>query len=145
MSTSSGMYHPSGSQSSAGMYCSDCGASIAAASRFCQGCGKPHALAGAVRAVRTRVAWWDFVLLAFALFFSVIFFLGAVYGKGQQFHSGANLLGQYFSHLAIAYAVAYGFAGRKRVRNWHRFCLLYAGSLLGLALLDIAAMVPKAS
>jgi hypothetical protein len=127
-------------------YCLHCGAGIAAGARFCQGCGKAAAAQAQeqpVRAVLTRVTGWDLFLIALGLWWSYTLVVAARNLAGYRYEDAAYLLGRHFSILLFAAAIAYGIAGRKQIRNWHRFCRVAALSLFILPLLPFISAIGK--
>jgi hypothetical protein len=136
-------------------YCPQCGTGLITGFRFCQGCGKSsveeqppkqyqeHPPELPVPAVRTRVAWWDLALIVFGLWWSYTLVIAARHFAGYRYDDAAYLLGRHFSVVLFAAAIAYGIAGRKRSRNWHRFCLAGSAALILLPLLPFISAMGK--
>ncbi|SRR6266567_1461245 len=90
---------------------------------------------------RARFRWWDFVLLAFGLFVTYMLVVIAQHTSISEGIRNPELLGRYTFNVLAAYGIAYAIAGRKRVRNWHRFCLWY---FLFLIVLPCVAFISSA-
>ena len=122
------------------MFCTHCGVANPDTAKYCQVCGKPTTAAAKVapasilesplatpgssqpRVPRSRVVWWDFLLIGFGLFWTFNAVVIAQHTTVYQGISDPELLGRCFFNVLAAAGIAYSVAGRKRVRNWHRFC-----------------------